>query len=783
MKKRQWWKVMLVVLTASISGVMFIGVKTYQGAPPIPDFKDPAGRVVVSRDSVLRGQELFQRYALMEYGTMFGDGGGRGPDFTAEALHVLAASMTDYYADRLESNLSDRTVEQRRAMVQGRVAEEIKANQYQAADQSVALNDAQVFAIDQIRAHYAKVFTGSDRESFKPARYIDNAEDIKDLSHFFYWGAWVCGAARPGCNYSYTHNWPYDPVAGNLPTAGIMTWSVLGALALIAVLGIVLYGYGRLEPISNKIATNDLAPVATNEGVTNFEPSPTQRASYKFFALAAVLFFVQVLAGVLTVHDFLGFTTFFGVDISKALPITIVRSWHVILSVVWISACWIGATIFILPLICRPEPQGQLRWVNALFALLVTIVCGSAIGIFLGPKGFLGDWWQALGHQGWEFVELGKIWQWLLYGSFIMWGVIIFRGVRPALKIKDPWSMPYWLIYAIGAIVLLFTSGFVATSKTNFAIADFWRWCVIHMWVEAFFEVFTTILVGYFLYIMGLVSGQMAVRVVYLATILFLGSGILGISHNFYWNAKSLETVAVGSVFSTLQVIPLILLTLEAWRFRHLPQRMLRQNGNESAGGFGLADAFLFLIAVNFWNFLGAGVFGFIINLPVVNYFEHGTYLTVNHGHAALMGVYGNLAIAAMLFCGRFLVSASRWNSALIRFSFWSLNLGLGLMLILDLFPAGIVQLHTVIEKGLWFARSQEFVQGEFFQTATWMRVIGGSMFFWGGVIPLAWFMITRLRDLKPAQVQDEKAVFVADSSVLAAVVNGVHFERVPSKF
>jgi nitric oxide reductase subunit B len=92
---------------------------------------------------------------------------------------------------------------------------------------------------------------------------------------------------------------------------------------------------------------------------------------------------------------------------------------------------------------------------------------------------------------------------------------------------------------------------------------------------------------------------------------------------------------------------------------------------------FGLREAFLFLIGVNFWNFFGAGVLGFAINLPIVNYYQHGTYLTANHGHAALFGVYGNLAIATMLFCGRWLIDKDRWNGRLLRTSFWSLNVGL----------------------------------------------------------------------------------------------------------
>ncbi|MGZ4049933.1 MAG: cbb3-type cytochrome c oxidase subunit I, partial [Bacteroidia bacterium] len=278
-----------------------------------------------------------------------------------------------------------------------------------------------------------------------------------------------------------------------------------------------------------------------------------------------------------------------------------------------------------------------------------------------------------------------------------------------------------------------------------------WRWMVVHMWAEAFFEVFTTVLIGYFMVLMGLVSKQAAIRVIYLATLLFLGSGLLGISHNFYWNGKPVFTMALGSVFSTLQVIPLILLTLEAWRFSKLPK--LLENGSRVNGDvnkqFGFSEVFLFLLAVNFWNFFGAGVLGFIINLPIANYYEHGTYLTVNHGHAALMGVYGNLALAAILFCCQLLFKADWWKPRVIKTVFWSINIGLLLMVFLDLFPVGILQFKAATEHGLWFARSNSFIDSTSFQTFTWLRIIGGTLFTVGGVIPLVWFITRSRKGLK----------------------------------
>jgi nitric oxide reductase subunit B len=356
----------------------------------------------------------------------------------------------------------------------------------------------------------------------------------------------------------------------------------------------------------------------------------------------------------------------------------------------------------------------------------------------------------------------------VLFGAFVLWFVIVCRGVWTVLARRQTWSLPNWMVYTIAGIILMFTAGFVAGPDTNFVVADFWRWATIHMWVEAFFELFTTILVAYFLYLMGFVSHAAAARVVYLGAVLFLGSGLIGISHNFYWNAKSIETVALGGVLSSLQVAPLVLLTIEAWRFRQLPaDAALRDAGGDAAAArFGLGDAFAFLIAVNFWNFYGAGVLGFAINLPIINYYQHGTYLTVNHAHAALFGVYGNLAIAAMLFCSRWSVGPARWNSRPLRVSFWSLNVGLALMVLMDLFPVGVHQLMAVLDQGYAFARSQAYLSGTVFQTFTWLRGVGVTLFILGGVLPLVWFMVTRWVSLKAAASADE--VRPAPASVLA---------------
>ncbi len=750
MNRRNWWLPLAIVMAVGVGSMLYVGTRTYEDAPPIPDFVAETGETVVAAAAILRGQAVFLKYGLMNHGSMFGDGAGRGPDFTADALHAMARAMRDHHASRQGIEPAAAL-----ALAQG----EIRRNRLDAQTNRVTLGEAQAYAAREIGRRTAAMFRGEGAEAFHPAGYISDAGELADLAAFFFWGGWVCGAARPGEDYSYTHNWPYDELAGNRPSAPVMMWSVAAALGLIAVLGLVLFLYGRYGSLAGwRQAAEEMPPAMRVEG---FVPTPLQRATYKFFAAAAALFVLQIAAGVLTIHDFLRFTHVFGVDLAEALPITIVRAWHLQLALMWISACWVGASVFVLSTALREAPAGLVREVNGLFGLFVVWVAGSLTGIALGSKGLLGEYWNLLGNQGWEFVEMGKLWQGVLFMVFALWLRIVWRLVRPQWHAGDAWTLPKWLLYAVACVLLLFVSGFVARPDTNFVVADFWRWAVIHMWVEAFFEVFTTALLAYFMVLMGFVSQAAAARIVYLATLLFLGSGLLGISHNFYWNAKPVATLAIGSIFSTLQVVPLILLTLEAWQFRNAPRR--------AGAAFAQGEAFLFLLGVNFWNFFGAGVFGFIINLPIVNYYEHGTYLTVNHGHAALMGVYGNLAIAAILFCSRHLIGAEHWDARLLRRVFWSLNLGLMLMVAIDLFPVGIAQLNEVLAHGLWQARSQAFVQGTVFQSLTWARIVGGALFVLGGVLPLAWFLLTRTLALKPALHLSEPAECPEASAAHAA--------------
>lgn len=236
---------------------------------------------------------------------------------------------------------------------------------------------------------------------------------------------------------------------------------------------------------------------------------------------------------------------------------------------------------------------------------------------------------------------------------------------------------------------------------------------------------------------LGVVSHATASRVVYLDAILYLGSGIVGTGHHWYWTGQSSITMALGAMFSAFEVVPLTLLALDAWDFVKLTRVECDICGKQIA--IPHKWTFYFLMAVGFWNFVGAGIFGFLINLPIVSYYEVGTILTPNHGHAAMMGVFGMLAMGLMVFAMRQVLTDTRWEriEKYIRASFWGLNIGLALMEVTNLFPGGVLQLMDVLANGYWHARSPAFLTKEIVRLVEWLRLPGDLIFIIVGVLPM----------------------------------------------
>jgi len=721
--------------------------------PPIPKKVVCEDIVLTDHDTILRGQNVYQRYGLMDHGSVWGHGTLRGMDFSADTLHQTAKIMSDFYAagEKPERGGYDNLATRQQKVIETQVREEVRLNRYDAKSGQLTLTPAQAFALRELRAYWSNQFeTGNPRYGFLP-NTIPTVEERKDIADFFFWTAWVAGTNRPGKEYSYTNNWPPDRSVGNTASPLAFIWSIGSILALFVVLGLVIYVVHRYEFFYGPARGVGAAYALLKTPVT-----PSQRASAKFFLVAGLLFLAQIMNGGLLAHYTVHPGRFYLPFIGKIYPYSWAKSWHLQLAILWIAISWIGTAIFLAPLIGGHEPKGQRALVNVLFAAAVCVAVGSLVGEVLGIKGMVGQKaWFWLGHQGWEYLELGRLWQMLLFGGLLFWLVIVYRALLPALRghTDNPNQRSLILFYLLSAmlVVIFFGFGMMYSRGTHLTIADYWRWFVVHIWVESIFEFFGVAIISLFLVTLGLATAQSAIRVAYLTAILVFVSGIPGTAHHYFWYGGPSFWLAMGSVFSSLEPIPLILLVTRAW----LEYRSIRAEGRE----FPYKWPLYFLIASSFWNFLGAGVFGFVINLPIINFYEHATYMTANHGHTALFGVYGMLAISVILFSWRGLVQDKHWNDRILKVSFWGLNGGLFLMFSTSLLPMGLLQVCYSYTKGLWFARSADFYELPIVQVLGNWRIVPDTIIIVVGALPLLWFLLSTFPRLRETGQIEERLV------------------------
>jgi nitric oxide reductase subunit B len=236
---------------------------------------------------------------------------------------------------------------------------------------------------------------------------------------------------------------------------------------------------------------------------------------------------------------------------------------------------------------------------------------------------------------------------------------------------------------------------------------------------------------------LGLARRNTALRVIYLDTILYFLGGLVGTGHHWYFEGQTQINLALAGLFSVLEVVPLTLLTLDAWGFVRATRAECEACGKQV--NIPHKWTFYFLMAVGFWNFVGAGVFGFLINLPIVSYYEVGTILTPNHAHSSLMGVFGMLALALMTFVLRQSLDDRQWPriEPCIRMSFFGTNIGLAMMVVMSLFPGGVLQVWDVVQHGYWHARGLEYTASDTARVLEWLRLPGDLVFIVLGAVPV----------------------------------------------
>jgi nitric oxide reductase subunit B len=724
-----WVQAVALVVVFGFFVMGILAYRTYTASMPQPERVVTAnGAELFTGADITAGQEIFLARGLMQYGSIVGHGAYLGPDYTADYLR----RATDFVEAQLRGSGA--------ADPHAAVIAEFRTNRYDEATGTLTFTDNQARAFEANTQHYARFFGEDSTSNGLVPNVISDPTEVRQVTAFFGWTAWAAAAERPGHSYSYTNNWPPEPRVNNGPTADMVVWSVLSLVVLLGGIGILFAVYGRW---SAKVGWHSAeAPAISFRQPGEVALTPAQRATAWFFFTIAALFLVQALLGAAAEHyraDILGF---FGFDLAQLLPYNLARTWHLQLSLFWTAAGFLAAGIFLTPFIAGREPRKQAVLVYVLYGAVVLVVVGSMLSEALSIHGV--SWATGpLFAQQWEYLDLPRIWQVLLTIGLFVWIAIIYRGIRARLKGESKGNMPWLFFFAALAIPAFYAVGLLARTDTHLTVAEFWRFWVVHLWVEDFLELFTTVMVAYIFVMLGVVRETIALGVIFLDVILYSVGGVIGTMHHLYFSGTPVEHMALGAFFSAAEVIPLTFLTVEAWAFLQLGAR---QEKRSVSGPFPHRWAVMFLVAVGFWNFVGAGIFGFLINLPIVSYYQIGTALTANHAHAAMMGVYGMLAVGLALFALRYLIPEDRWPEKLARISFWSLNIGLAWMVFVTLLPLGVLQLYASVNDGYFEARSLGYLLNPSNRLLEWGRMPGDLIFIIGGCLPFLWIAWQGLR-------------------------------------
>jgi nitric oxide reductase subunit B len=731
MSYRAHWIALLAVIVGSFAILAGFAPRIRSAAPPLPSrVVGPGGAVVVEGEAIRRGQNVWQSIGGQEVGSVWGHGAYVAPDWTADWLHREATFMLDRWAREEGSERYDALAPERQAALRERVSHALHENGYDPETGAIRVGAERAAAFDAGAAHVADVFARGRDAYAIPAGALDDPARARDLAAFFWWTSWAAVTHRPGQEVTYTQNWPHEPLVGNRPTGGAVVWSVVSFVLLLAGIGALVWYHGsRLEPVTAA------ARMPARDPLFGLHPTPSQRATVKYFWTAAALLVVQIALGAVVAHYGVEGSGFYGFPLAQVLPYSVARTWHTQLGIFWIATAWLATGLYVGPAVSGHEPRGQRLLVNFLFVALVAIVVGSLAGEWASVMHRLrGDAWWWFGHQGYEYVDLGRFWQIFLLVGLFLWLFLMLRALWPALRRPgESRSLLLLFVLSSAAIALFYAAGLMYGRTTNLAVVEYWRWWVVHLWVEGFFEVFATVVIAFLFVRLGLLHVEKATRATFFSTTVFLAGGIVGTFHHNYFAGTPSGVMALGATFSALEVVPLTLVGLEVWQ----NIRLARAKTWLSAYKWPI----YFFVSVAFWNLVGAGLFGFFINPPIALYYMQGLNTTAVHGHTALFGVYGMLGIGLMLFCLRALRPGAAWRTAPIAWAFWLINVGLALMVALSLLPLGILQTWASVETGTWWARSAEFMKQPLMDTLRWLRVPGDTIFAIGALV-LGWFVL-----------------------------------------
>jgi len=685
--------------------------------PPIPQqVKSVSGEVLYTYDDVIEGKGYFQEFDLMDWGTLLGMGAYMGPDFTTDFLHYRAEFLYDFYANEMYGKTNQSLTNVERGAVKERVKEDVK-KQTSLLEETTTYTDASAAAFKKNVEYLTHLLVNGDASrAFKGG--IIRTEEAQKIAAFVDWSQLVATSIRPNTNHTWSNNWPPEPLLDqdtSFLSHKISLWEFLILWTLTIIVIFLSYEY-----LLKKDKLEDLQPAIK---ITSLFKS--QKKLLKYIPIVAALFVVQLFIGGYLAHLYTAPTKDFLIS-QDILPFNVLRSIHTQLAILWVAVGWLVGGLLIAPWVANKDHK--FPWlVDVLWIALVVVAVGSIIGLYMGATGQLRETWFWFGNEGRELINLGRVWDIGLVIGLVFWFLLIISLIRKAATNNPIVSTIIWAAFAIAT---LYMAGMMPVHKImpNYTVDDYYRWWVIHLWVELTFELFAAGVIAFFTVSLGLIAQKTAVRIMLFELFLIMLSGTLGVGHHLWWQGLDEYWIAIGGIFSALEPLPLVLMIIEAMK----NQREKLQHGEKNE----FAIPFMWIAGSAVLNWIGAGFFGMVINTPTISYYSHGTYLIMPHGHVALLGAFGYISIAFIYMASRTnsLANGLVWTEKVSKYGFWILTIG-ALLFALPTYIIGMEQTRIAHDLGYFYARLHTAVEP--MKTWMWLRVIPDTMMIIGGVIIL----------------------------------------------
>jgi nitric oxide reductase subunit B len=706
-----------IIAIIMVSMLIYYTANLQKEVPPIPqEVVSAGGEVLYTYDDVVEGKAYFQQFDLTDWGSLLGMGAYIGPDFSTDLLHYRAEHLYDYYGQELYGKKNAELSDIERGAVKERVKQDFRG-ETRLVEGTTVYTEASALAYKKNVEYVVDLLVNGDPERGFRGGIIRPDEAVK-IAAFFDWAQLVSSSLRPGTERTWSNNWPHEPLIDQDLTFfshKVSLWEFLILWTLTIVIVFLSYEY-LFKKEENEQLEEPLK-------ITSIFPS--QKKLLKYIPIVATLMVVQMVMGGYLAHLYTDPTSDFIIS-QELLPFNVIRSMHTQLAILWVAVGWLVGGLLIAPWVANKDHKYP--WlVNVLWAALIIVAVGSVIGMYMGATGQMRETWFWLGNEGRELLNLGRVWDIGLVIGLVFWFLLIISLIRKAATNNPIVSTIIWSAFAIAT---LYMAGMMPIHKImpNYTVDDYYRWWVIHLWVELTFELFAAGVIAFFTVSLGLITHKTAVRVMFFELFLISLSGTLGVGHHYFWQGLDEYWIAVGGIFSALEPLPLALMIIEAWK----NQREKLYSGER----FDFSIPFLWIGGSAVMNWIGAGFFGMMINTPTINYYTHATYLIMPHGHVALLGAFGYIAIAFLYMTSRTnaLANNLEWSDKLSRYAFWILTIG-ALLYTIPTYVIGMYQGEVAMESGYFAARLRETVDA--MKGWMWARTVPDGLMILGGVLIL----------------------------------------------